>query len=330
MKERKLSFIHSQERINYFNNLKTNGLLKNISFSRFKVTGLYDALKSKKSHYPFIFSFDNVNKCYNSFMINRETSFKINPIEKKEYKAFKINQDFIKNNFNLSKTYLSGIKAEQKRFLKMASLRFMRGELISLRELINKNGSKYSLSELNHYCFLDVINDYKSVTLIFNAYKSVIINNRASKVSFIDNEFNVISDFRFISLVKNFEKFNKTFEDLFKSYSQQKNQEKDKINIKPHGDIKSTLQLIKPILTSVSKTKEWLELTAEISAMVIAELLGEPIEEVNPGATLSYIKMIVKSEDPLVIGKKVMKLVSDIEKIVKNIFSCVYPVGVKA
>jgi hypothetical protein len=78
------------------------------------------------------------------------------------------------------------------------------------------------------------------------------------------------------------------------------------------------------------KTKEWLELTAEISAMVIAELLGEPIEEVNPGATLSYIKMIVKSEDPLVIGKKVMKLVSDIEKIVKNIFSCVYPMEVKA
>ncbi|MFA5406962.1 MAG: hypothetical protein WC307_06420 [Candidatus Nanoarchaeia archaeon] len=74
--------------------------------------------------------------------------------------------------------------------------------------------------------------------------------------------------------------------------------------------------------------KEWCELTAELSAMVLAELCDMTISEVNPGATYEYVCRYAKSSVPEVIARKVMSLVKDVGAIVDKIFSVVKPMEV--
>lgn len=72
------------------------------------------------------------------------------------------------------------------------------------------------------------------------------------------------------------------------------------------------------------KSKAWLEITAELSAMVLAELVGLTIEQQNVGATYNYIKMFVKDKDNVeMIGKEIMKVIKDIELIVQNVINSI-------
>ena len=59
------------------------------------------------------------------------------------------------------------------------------------------------------------------------------------------------------------------------------------------------------------------EVTAELSALVLAELVGK--EEPNAGATYAYIKRYIGTNDKEEIGKYLIKILSDVEKIVNNI-----------
>ena len=61
------------------------------------------------------------------------------------------------------------------------------------------------------------------------------------------------------------------------------------------------------------------EVTAELSALVLAELVGK--EDPNAGATYAYIKRYIGTEDKEEIGKYLIKVLSDVEKIVNNIIS---------
>lgn len=63
------------------------------------------------------------------------------------------------------------------------------------------------------------------------------------------------------------------------------------------------------------------EVTAEVSALVLAELVGR--ENPNTGATYNYIKEYIGTEDKAEIGKYLLKVLSDVEKIVNNIISAV-------
>lgn len=67
--------------------------------------------------------------------------------------------------------------------------------------------------------------------------------------------------------------------------------------------------------------KNWLEITAELSALVLAELCGLTIEQQNKGSTFDYIKMFAKTDSPEAIGKEVLKVIKDIDAIVQNIVS---------
>ena len=79
------------------------------------------------------------------------------------------------------------------------------------------------------------------------------------------------------------------------------------------------------MLDKTSKQKgtvSWLEITAELSAMVLAELVGLTIEEVNAGSTYEYIKMFINSDDVEQIGKKIMSAINDVAKIIGRIVEC--------
>jgi len=61
------------------------------------------------------------------------------------------------------------------------------------------------------------------------------------------------------------------------------------------------------------------EVTAELSALVLSELVGK--EDPNAGATYAYIKRFIGTDDKEEIGKYLIKVLSDVEKIVNNIIS---------
>lgn len=61
------------------------------------------------------------------------------------------------------------------------------------------------------------------------------------------------------------------------------------------------------------------EVTAELSALVLAELVGR--ENPNAGATYAYIKSYIGTDDKEEIGKYLIKVLSDVEKIVNNIIT---------
>jgi len=61
------------------------------------------------------------------------------------------------------------------------------------------------------------------------------------------------------------------------------------------------------------------EVTAELSALVLAELVGK--EDPNAGATYAYIKNYIGTDDKEEIGKYLIKVLSDVEKIVSNIIT---------
>ena len=61
------------------------------------------------------------------------------------------------------------------------------------------------------------------------------------------------------------------------------------------------------------------EVTAELSALVLAELVGK--EDPNTGATYAYIKKYIGTDDKEEIGKYLIKVLADVEKIVKNIIT---------
>jgi len=65
--------------------------------------------------------------------------------------------------------------------------------------------------------------------------------------------------------------------------------------------------------------KRWTEITAELSALVLAELCGLDTRKVNSGATYEYIKMYSKKKDDVSIGRLVLKAVKDVDAIVMNI-----------
>jgi len=59
------------------------------------------------------------------------------------------------------------------------------------------------------------------------------------------------------------------------------------------------------------------EVTAELSALVLAELVGR--EDPNAGATYAYVKRYIGTDDKEEIGKYLIKVLSDVERIVNNI-----------
>lgn len=59
------------------------------------------------------------------------------------------------------------------------------------------------------------------------------------------------------------------------------------------------------------------EVTAEVSALVLSEVVGR--ENPNAGATYNYIKGYIGTENKEEIGKYLIKVLSDVEKIVNNI-----------
>ena len=60
-------------------------------------------------------------------------------------------------------------------------------------------------------------------------------------------------------------------------------------------------------------------MTAELSALVLSELVGR--EDPNAGATYSYIKRYIGTDDKEEIGKYLIKVLSDVERIVNNIIA---------
>ncbi len=65
------------------------------------------------------------------------------------------------------------------------------------------------------------------------------------------------------------------------------------------------------------KDRIFSEVTAEISALVLSELVGKG--NPNHGATYEYIKHHIKTDDKAEIGKYLLKVLSSIERIVNNI-----------
>jgi len=61
------------------------------------------------------------------------------------------------------------------------------------------------------------------------------------------------------------------------------------------------------------------EVTAELSALVLAELVGR--ENPNHGATFTYIKHVLGTDDRVAIGIYLLKVLSAIEKIVTTIIT---------
>jgi hypothetical protein len=67
------------------------------------------------------------------------------------------------------------------------------------------------------------------------------------------------------------------------------------------------------------KSNAFNEVTAELSALVLAELVGR--ESANPGATYRYITHHLKTDDKAEIGKYLLKVLSSTEKIVNTIIT---------
>jgi len=65
------------------------------------------------------------------------------------------------------------------------------------------------------------------------------------------------------------------------------------------------------------KQNKFNEVTAELSALVLAEMVGR--ENPNAGATYNYIKTYIGTDNKEEIGKYLIKVLSDVEKIVNNI-----------
>lgn len=67
------------------------------------------------------------------------------------------------------------------------------------------------------------------------------------------------------------------------------------------------------------KQNKFNEVTAELSALVLAEMVGR--ENSNAGATYNYIKGYIGTDNKEEIGKYLIKVLSDVEKIVNNIIT---------
>ena len=68
----------------------------------------------------------------------------------------------------------------------------------------------------------------------------------------------------------------------------------------------------------LNKDKNYLEVTAELSALVLAEYLGYDSAEINSGATYEYIKNYLNCPESKII-KEILKVIEDVLKIVENI-----------
>jgi len=67
------------------------------------------------------------------------------------------------------------------------------------------------------------------------------------------------------------------------------------------------------------KQNKYNEVTAELSALVLSEIVGR--ENPNAGATYNYVKGYIGTDDKEAIGKYLIKVLSDVEKIVSNIIA---------
>ena len=179
---KKKSFISNQKRINYFNMIKEEGLIKHyLSFHQFKHMGLYDALKNHRSHYPA--NFVKGSKGYVLFKVNSDYSTR--PMDWKDKRAIK---ETLKANDNKALiSYRNDIKKEQLRLLSKIQTQFKKGNHASLKMV---NNSQYSNNELNKYVFKSVIKKLSEVTATTNKkgvtiFKHVLNDNNKSVLSML-------------------------------------------------------------------------------------------------------------------------------------------------